>query len=248
MDSENSLLQNNSEHSQATSSNEKLPQAASHALSLSVSSNATITSDYQEKQKVELTKKKEKFHVKFPFAFISQENIPNISVAVHNENTITFTLNSKAMPASKSDPAQSLPSVILENLDSTISRQDLVLLPTKIFPPLLGWEGIPCETVKLHNLPINRKFLQTIQKCNVKRLHLLNCTVDEYVSLALGNRDTLEELDVSITNFDGGIHIPSSLEVLKVHCPKSTVDFLNEGVKRIRLGAHEWNSESLRQV
>ena len=234
MGSENSLPQSNAKHSQATS-NAKHPQ---------VSSNSEHS---QEEQKVELTEEKEKLQVKFPFAFISQENLQNISVVVQNRNAITFTLNSKAISASESDPAQPLPSVTLENLESTISRQDLALLPTKIFPPLLGWEGIPCETLKLHNLHIDQKLHETIQTCNVKRLHLLNCTA-KHITLNLGNMDTLEELDVSLPNFDDGIHIPPSLEILKVHCPKSTVDFSNENIKRIRIGAPEWSSKHLRQV
>ena len=364
MSSRNSLPQNNSEHSQATSTNEKLPQATStnekltqatstnekleltqatstneklkltqatsNAPSSSVSSNTTITSasqkklraelmtdkekknreemtrraldfvlfppwnadpaeapplpewdedldgvpsshvssntvimsdsqeeqndsqqeqsDSQEEQKAELTEEKEKLHVKFPFAFISQENIPNFSVIVQNENSITFTLNSKAISTSESDPAQLPPSVILENLDSTISHQDLALLPTKILPPLLGWESIPCETLKLHNLHINQELFETIQTCNVKRLHISNCTVAKHISLALGNMDALEELDVSLPNFDDEIYIPPSLEILKVHCPKSTVDFSNELVKYIRLGVSGWHSKHLKQV
>ena len=244
------------ELTQATSTNQKLPQAtnnsellqaASNASSSSVSSNTIITSDSEEEQKVELTKK-EKLQVKFPFAFVSQENIQNISVAVHNENIITFTLNSKAMSASESDSAQPLPTVILENLDSTISRQDLALLPTKILPPLLGWETIPCETLKLHNLHINQELFETIKTCNVKRLHLFNCTVTKDNSLVLGNMEALEELDVSLPNFNDGIYIPPSLVMLKVHCPKSTVDFSNELIKYIRLGVYGLRFKHLKQV
>ena len=212
------------------------------------SSNTVITSDSEEEQKVELTEEKEKLQVKFPFAFISQENIPNISVIVQNENSITFTLNSNAISASESDPAQPLPSVILENLDSTISRQDLALLPTKILPPLLGWESIPCETLKLHNLHMDRKLLKTIQACNVKRLHLFNCTVARQIHLFLENMDTLEELEVSLPDFDGAIHIPPSLETLKVHCPKSTVDFSNELIKYLPLVVIGGDSMLLRHV
>ena len=268
MDSENSLPQNNSEHSQATrssnekltqatssneklpqaTSNAKLPQAASNAPSSSVSSNTVITSDSEEEEKMELTKKKETFQVKFPFAFISQENIPNISVVVQNKDSITFTLNSKAISASESNPAQPLPSVILENLDSTISLQDLALLPTKILPSLLGWKGIPCETLKLHNLHIDWEFFETIQRCNVKRLHLFNCTVTKHISLGLGRMEALEELVVSLPNFNDGISIPPSLVILKVHCPKSTVDFSNELIKYIRLGVYGLRFKHLKQV
>ena len=217
MDSENSLLLSNSEHS-------------------------------QEKPNVELTEKKKKLQVKFPFAFISQENLQNISVVVQNENIITFTLNSKAISTSESDPAQLPPSVILENLDSTISLQDLALLPTKILPPLLGWESIPCETLKLHNLHIDQELLRTIKTCNVKRLHLFNCTVTKLFSLGFGNMEALEELVVSLPNFNDGINIPPSLVILKVHCPKSTVDFSNECIKYIRLGVYGLYFKHLKQM
>ena len=226
MGSENSLPQNNSEHSQATSNSE-------HS---------------QEEQKAELIKKKEKLQVKFPFAFISQENIPNISVVVQNKDSITFTLNSKAISASESNPAQPLPSVILENLDSTISRQDLALLPTKIFPPLLGWESIPCRTLKLHNLHIDQKLRETIQTCNVKRLHIFNCTVAEHIGFVLRNMEALEELYVSLPDFDNVIYIQPSLEILKVHCPKSTVDFSDEDVKYLRLVVGGGCLDHLKQV
>jgi hypothetical protein len=185
----------------------------------------------------------EKLQVKFPFSFISKENIPHISVVVQNGNAITFTMNSKTTSGSESDPAQPSPSATLENLDSTISREDLALLPTKIFPPLLGWKGIPCETLKLHNLFIDWSLFETIRTSGIKILHILNCTVDDFLSLNFQHMKTLEELNISLPDFDGWIPTPASLKTLKAHCPKS-----KECSGSPWLGLWAWSSESLEHV
>jgi hypothetical protein len=172
----------------------------------------------------ELVKKNEKPLVKFPFAFISEENIPHISVVVQGGNTITFTMNLKTTSGSESDPAQVSPSVTLENLDPTISHEDLAQLPTKIFPLLLGWEGISCETLKLRTLFIDEELLEAIVTSGIKILHILNCTADPDLTLDLGRMEHLEELEASIPNFDDSISTPVYLKKLRVHCPKLTED------------------------
>jgi hypothetical protein len=210
------------------------------------SSNTTIR-DSQEKSE-DLPKKKEKLQVKFPFAFISEENIPHISTVVRNGNVITFTMNLKASSGSESDPAQPSPSVTLENLDSTISCEDLALLPTKIFPPLLGWKGIPCETLRLNNLPIDKPLLKAIVTSGIRRHHILNCKVAPRCSLDFRYMKALEELNISLPDFDDWISTPASLKTLIVHCPKSTVDQSKERLKTIILGINGWDSDSLEHV
>jgi hypothetical protein len=204
----------------------------------------------QEKPEA-LVKKNEKPQIKFPFAFISEKNIPNISVEVHkreNGDAITFTMNSRATFGSESDPAQPFPSVTLENLDPTISREDLAQLPTKIFPPLLGWKGISCETLKLRNLFIDKKLLGVIVTSDVKQLHILNCKVLPFLKLNFENMGTLGELNISLLNFYEYISTPKSLETLIVRCLKSTADLSKEQSESLRLQISLLLSTSLRHV
>jgi hypothetical protein len=229
--------------------------AAPNVFSSSHTSSNTNIEDSQETSE-ELVKENEKLQIKFPFAFISEENIPHISVVVQNGNTITFTMNLKATSGSESDPAQPPPSVTLENLDSTILRKDLAQLPTKIFPPLLGWEGIPCETLKLHNLFIDQKLLEAINTSGSKRLHILDCIaalspvfgLHGVKNLDFYGMENLEELDISIPDFNSAVVTPASLRNLRAHCPKSTVDSPNERLKPIRLGLYVPDSAPLEHV
>jgi hypothetical protein len=188
------------------------------------SSNTTVKNSQETSEK--LVKENEKLQIKFPFAFISEENIPYISVVVQNGNAITFTMKSKTTFGFESDPEQPSPSMTLENLDSTISREDLAQLPTKIFPPLLGWKGISCETLKLHNLfinwpPFEQPFIKDIVTSGIKRLHLLNFTLSPSRCINLFHMKNLEELNISLPDFDDGLATPISLKSLRVHCPKS---------------------------
>jgi hypothetical protein len=248
MGSRNSL-QSNSEFSPEEES--KLSDKFSSTVSLynqETSAESSPSQTVTQEKPEELVKRNEKPQIKFPFAFISEENIPHISVVVQNGNAITFTMNSKAIYDSESDPAQLSPSVTLENLDPTISREGLAQLPMKIFPPLLGWEGISCETLKLHNLLIDKKLFKAIVTSGVKQLHILNCTVVPRLGLTFEDMKTLGELNISLLNFNKFISTPTSLETLIVRCLKSTADLSKEQSESLRLQLTLSHSASLGHV
>jgi hypothetical protein len=221
MGSKNSL-QDNSEFSPKEES--KLSNKFASAVSLDdpgTSTESSVAQMVTREKLEELAKKKEKPQIKAPFAFISEENIANYLVDIKDENTVTFTKKPWATYAPESDPAQLFPSVTLENLDSINLSEDSAQYTTEIIPFMLGWKGISCETLKLHNLPIDAKLLRAIITSGVKRLHMLNCTAAPPCSFDFRPMKTLEELNISFLDFNDGFLAPTSLKNLRVHCPKS---------------------------